>query len=89
MFDPDYTGDVTGVGFMDDPTINRNMPRRDLEHLLALYDGEIRYTDDHLGQLFDLLAERGILDETIIVVTADHGDEFFEHGGKGQRRNAF
>lgn len=89
MFDPDYKGDVTGLRFMRDPRINRDMPQRDLEHLLALYDGEIRYTDDHLGQLFDLLAERGILDDTIIVVTADHGEEFFEHGGKGHAETLF
>jgi arylsulfatase A-like enzyme len=89
MFDPDYTGDITGRGFMDDPRINRDMPPRDREHLVALYDGEIRYTDDHLGQLFDLLAERGILDETIVVVTADHGDEFFEHGRKGHAETLF
>ena len=89
MFDPDYTGDVTGLRFMRDPRINRNMPQRDLDHLLALYDGEIRYTDDHLGNLFDLLAQRGILDETIVVVTADHGDEFFEHGGKGHAETLF
>jgi arylsulfatase A-like enzyme len=89
MFDPDYTGSVSGRSFMRDPSINGAMPARDLEHILALYDGEIRYTDDHLGELFDLLAQRGLFDETITVVTSDHGDEFFEHGRKGHAESLY
>jgi len=87
MFDPDYKGDITGE--LLNPRINRDLPQRDIEHLVALYDGEIRYTDEHLGKLFDLLAKRGDLDNTIVVVTADHGDEFFEHGAKGHGKSLF
>ena len=89
MFDPDYQGSITGRAFMRNPRINRDMPARDLQHIRALYDGEIRYTDDHLGQVFDLLQQRGVFDETITVVTSDHGDEFFEHGGKGHGESLF
>jgi len=46
-----------------------------------LYDGEIRYLDEHLGHLFDWLQEAGLYDETLILFTADHGEEFQEHGG--------
>ena len=49
----------------------------DLEYRLAQYDGEIRYTDDALAELFKLLASHGLdLDNTLVVVTADHGEEF-------------
>jgi arylsulfatase A-like enzyme len=65
------------------------MARRDLEHLIALYDGEIRFTDDWLGRLFEILERMGIDADTIVVVTADHGDEFLEHGGKGHQRTLF
>ena len=48
-----------------------------------LYDGEIRYTDDNLLELSNLLKRLKRLDDTVIVVTSDHGEEFFEHGTLG------
>ncbi len=45
------------------------------------YDTAIRYSTDALGQLLDDLEEAGRLDDALVIVTADHGDEFFEHGG--------
>jgi arylsulfatase len=83
MFDPDYTGTVTGDDFLRNPAIRPDMDPRDLAHVVALYDGEIRFTDDHLGQIVAHLAALGLLDDTIVAVTADHGDEFFDHGRKG------
>jgi len=53
----------------------------DKEQLELLYDREIRYTDDHMGRLIDTLKERGIFDETLVVVSSDHGEEFWEHDG--------
>ena len=46
-----------------------------------LYMGEIRYLDEHLAKLFEKLRELGLWDDTLIVLTADHGEEFDEHGG--------
>ena len=46
---------------------------------MARYDGEIRYTDLHLGRLLDALRAKGLYDKTIIVVTGDHGEGFGEH----------
>ncbi len=45
------------------------------------YDTAIRYTTDQLGAFFAELQTRGLFDDALIVVTSDHGDEFFEHGG--------
>lgn|GEM_PF-1773523 len=45
-----------------------------------LYDGEIRGTDDALRELVDGLTRRGLMKNTILVVTADHGEELGEHG---------
>jgi arylsulfatase A-like enzyme len=89
MFDPGYPGDLTGAGFARDPRIRRDMPARDLRHLVALYDGEIRFSDDILGEIFGLLEGRGRFAEALVVVTADHGEEFFEHGGKGHQNTLF
>jgi arylsulfatase A-like enzyme/uncharacterized membrane protein YbhN (UPF0104 family) len=49
--------------------------------LRGLYDGEVTYWDEHFGKLLDALRERGLYDESIIVVTSDHGEEFMDHGG--------
>jgi hypothetical protein len=49
------------------------------EDLVARYDGEIAFIDDTLKSLFDRLDGLEILKETLVVVTADHGEEFLEH----------
>ncbi|MGE0790802.1 MAG: sulfatase-like hydrolase/transferase [Sandaracinaceae bacterium] len=51
------------------------------DRLRGMYDGEITYWDAHFGRLMDALRERGLYDDTLIIVTADHGEEFAEHGG--------
>lgn len=53
----------------------------DVDHLTALYDAEIAYTDAQMGRLFEHLESTGRLDDTIVVVTSDHGEELFDHGG--------
>jgi arylsulfatase A-like enzyme len=63
----------------DDPDLDG----RDLDDLEALYDGEIRYVDAELRRLFDELAARGRLEHTAVIVTADHGEEFLDHGRLG------
>ncbi|MBM4246866.1 MAG: sulfatase [Deltaproteobacteria bacterium] len=88
-FDPDYTGDIDTRHFESNPRLHRDMSPRDLAHVIALYDGEIRFTDDHLARIFSRLRALGVLDETIVVVTSDHGDEFFEHGQKGHAKTLY
>lgn len=62
---------------------------RDREHLQALYDGEISYHDTHFGSILDGLASRGLADDTMIVFTADHGEEFWDHGSVGHGHSVF
>ncbi len=49
--------------------------------IASLYAGEVRYTDHHLARLFTALREAGLWDSTLVVVTSDHGEELFDHGG--------
>ena len=56
------------------------MTERDFEALEALYDAELRYLDNQLSELFNFLAEKGELDETVVVVVGDHGENLGEHG---------
>ncbi len=65
------------------------MAPRDLEHLIALYDGEIRYTDKAIGKLIEQLKQRGVFEDTMIIITADHGDEFLDHGGKAHMATCY
>jgi arylsulfatase A-like enzyme len=57
--------------------------RPTLEQTQALYDGEIRYADQHFGDVVATLKRRNLYDRTWIIVTADHGELFGEHGLKG------
>ncbi len=52
----------------------------EIERMQATYDGALRYTDETLGKFFATLKELGIYDRATIVVTADHGEAFGEHG---------
>ncbi len=102
-FDPDYTGAIDGRDFYTRADVATFVPvtdahpsgrarvvdERDLEHLIALYDGEIAATDEQLGRILVRLDELGLANDTLVVVLADHGDEFFEHDGIGHRRTLF
>ena len=88
-FDPDYRGTITGENFLFNTAINETMPRRDLEHLIALYDGEIAWTDEHIGKILADLDSLGLRDDTIVMLVSDHGTEFFEHHLKGHRQSLY
>lgn len=52
----------------------------DVEILRDTYGAGVRYLDESLGSLFDALRRSGLWDQMLVVVTSDHGEEFFEHG---------
>ena len=85
-FDPNYTGSTDPSQFIYSRDVKSP---RDMQHILAMYYAEIRYTDDHIAHVLKRLDELGLTEETLVVFTADHGDEFFEHGKKGHQRNFF
>ncbi len=47
----------------------------DKKYIRALYDSEVRFTDAHVGRLLDVLKQRGLYDETLVVFTSDHGED--------------
>ncbi len=55
----------------------------DVAWIQALYHGEISYQDEHVGVFLDALKAQGRLDDTIVVVTNDHGEEIHDHGSFG------
>jgi choline-sulfatase len=54
--------------------------RADLEHMVTGYDAAIAYTDHHVQMILDELRDQGVYDDSAIIVSADHGDNFGEHG---------
>ena len=59
------------------PTRRRPWPRS----IAVSTTARSRTSTTHLGRLFEELKRRGLYDRTLIVLTADHGEEFHEHGG--------
>jgi arylsulfatase A-like enzyme len=74
-FEIPYNG--RGVARVSTP----NPPAAARDELHQLYMAGVRYHDHYLGELFDRLKARGLYDRSAIAVTADHGEEFHEHGG--------
>jgi arylsulfatase A-like enzyme len=75
--------------FVQDPTVELirtphwelgNYSKPQIQRMLDTYDGAVRYTDTVLGRFFDRLKKLGIYEKSTIIVTADHGEAFGEHG---------
>jgi len=80
MFDPDYIGRVGKDYRTSKPTLP-GLSDADKVHFEALYDGEIAYTDEIVGSFLNRLREMDLLNETVVIIFSDHGEEFWEHGG--------
>ena len=67
-------------GHQADAWVSRLENPDDLVALQARYDHEVAYADAALGQLVDNLRERGLYDDTLLLITSDHGEAFMERG---------
>ena len=90
-FSPGYRGRIDGSreNLLELKRRGRRPRKADLQRLVDLYDRSIAYTDEWIGRLIDGLRGSGLYDETIVVVTSDHGEEFFDHGGLEHGRTYF
>ncbi len=79
-FDPDYTGRFAGHESHYDLSFDAAIEPRDVEHLRALYDDDVRYGDFLIGRFWDGL-DQALRDRATLVFLSDHGEEFLEHGG--------
>jgi len=61
----------------------------DIAYLEGLYREEIAYTDHWIGELLAHLEQVGLADDTLVILTADHGEEFMEHGWIGHTANLY
>jgi arylsulfatase A-like enzyme len=60
-----------------------------IDHMVARYDGEIRFADDQTQRLLDYLDTNGFWENTILVFVSDHGEEFYEHENFNHGYNQF
>jgi arylsulfatase len=82
MYDPDYEGKFDiftqkhNFAVMDG---RLEMSDRDLQRIRALYDGGVTFTDQMVSELYATLEEEGLLDDTLLILTSDHGEELYDH----------
>lgn len=57
-----------------------DLSEREKDHVRAIYDSNVSYQDEQLGRLIEKLKEWGVYDQTMLIITADHGDELWEDG---------
>lgn len=77
--DPYFTHPYDGKGIAR--VENQNPPAEQAAEMKELYAGEIQYMDESFGHLVQTLKDNGIYKNTLLILTADHGEEFQEHGG--------
>jgi arylsulfatase A-like enzyme len=53
----------------------------DVDYIRGLYDGEVSFVDSQIGRFIEELKSLGLYDQATIIVTSDHGEEFWDHGG--------
>ncbi|MCZ6598713.1 MAG: sulfatase [Planctomycetota bacterium] len=87
LFRSEERAEIETAGRCGNPHFNAmDLDAGEARFLSDRYDGSIRRVDDALRGLFDLLEERGALEDTVVVLTSDHGEEFLEHGRIGHER---
>jgi arylsulfatase A-like enzyme len=64
------------ICFAEDLTLNKE----EIEFIEVLYDGEIAYTDSKIGEVVGMLKKKKLFDDTMILITSDHGEHLGEHG---------
>ena len=81
QLDPGYTGTLGPKKWQLDPVMTKPVPltARDVQHLDALYDAAVMGSDRLSASLLDSLKAAGRLDRTIVIFTADHGEELYQH----------
>jgi arylsulfatase A-like enzyme len=82
-FGPDAKVEGKVAGFTELFARKDEFTPEDVNYLRALYDGEIAYTDQELARFWRRLEVGNLLDDTVVILLSDHGEEFDEHDGFG------
>jgi arylsulfatase A-like enzyme len=77
---PDFQPGTLDRDRIRDLTATGKLGEKDTKGLLALYDSQVRWSDRSVGELVSALETRDLLPKTLLFLTSDHGEEFWEHG---------
>jgi arylsulfatase A-like enzyme len=80
LYDPDYDGPIDGTEIAREPLFSNPPAPKDIRHIIALYDGEVKQTDNDLGEMLKIFMDKNIFGDSIVIITGDHGEQFYEHG---------
>jgi arylsulfatase A-like enzyme len=80
LFPDSYEGEDWNKKMGELWATGKSIPEEARQHMINLYDAEIAYTDSCIGTMLDALDRNGVLSHTLVLVTADHGEAFHEHG---------
>jgi arylsulfatase A-like enzyme len=89
---PDYSGQLNRsrpYNISELRELIPNLTEDDIKYIVSLYDGEIKYTDLYIGVLLKKIKELGLDNKTVIIITADHGEEFLERGRIGHAETLY
>ncbi len=80
--DPDYHGKYPTEFTESLPwqLLTRLPPQHEIDRVRSLYEAEVADGDAAIGELFAFLEQKSLLDDTLVILAADHGEEFFDHG---------
>ncbi|MDY7030173.1 MAG: sulfatase, partial [Spirochaetota bacterium] len=81
VFDPDYDGVMNGSAEqLKGIYLNKMvLEQEDYEHIISLYDGSILAVDDRVKRVLDALAELGLAEKSLLIISADHGEDLYQH----------
>jgi len=85
-----YNGEIKpGMDIRDIRNRIPEMNDDDIKYIRDLYDEEIAFTDEQIGRFLKFLKDMNLSDRTLVVLTADHGEEFLNHGAIGHSRTLY
>ncbi len=89
-FSSGYQGPLKDVRRLNPRTIQLlDLRPEDLAYIVAKYDENLLYADSFVGDLIDLLSRNALLEDTILLITADHGEAFHTHGHVGHSSSVY
>ncbi|MEK7795048.1 MAG: sulfatase [Candidatus Hydrogenedentota bacterium] len=85
----DFRAKFTDAPYVPSPTPfqEERLTPLDKQRFIDHYDAEIAYTDSVVGSFLERIADKGLLDNTVVILFSDHGEELWEHGAYGHLNN--
>lgn len=72
--------EYSAMNFWDKSAWIKDMPESDRDYVKSLYRGEIEYMDEGLGRILDAIDRNDLAEDTVVLFSSDHGEEFWDHG---------